>query len=81
MSKRATNNSGSIFKNDFKKEGSAQPDYRGVCNIEGKDYDIAAWVSETRDKKKYFSIKFSEPYEKKGEVKTTNAPNDNEPPF
>ena len=52
-------NTCAIFKND-QKEGS-QPDYRGNLNVEGKDYEIALWVKESKAGKKFFSGKIQEP--------------------
>lgn len=35
---------GSLFPNS--KEKDAQPDYRGSVNIEGKEYELAAWKKQ-----------------------------------
>jgi len=60
-------NSGSLFKNE-KKEKPNQPDYRGSCVITpdmvGKQIDIAAWLKESKNGKKFMSLAFSEPYNK-----------------
>lgn len=58
--------SGVLFKND-QKEGK-QPDYRGKCEIEGKAYEIAAWIREG-EKGKFMSLKFQEPRQKQEKPK------------
>lgn len=39
-------NSGILFKNDRKKEGSKQPDWKGNLNINGVTVELAAWERE-----------------------------------
>ena len=55
-------NTGSAFKNDYKKEDK-HPDWKGTVNVDGKDKAIALWERE-KNGKKYYSIAFSEPYKK-----------------
>ena len=55
------NNSGSIFKNNYKKSES-HPDYKGKCMVNGKEMEIALWVKDTKTGEKFFSTSFSEPY-------------------
>ena len=57
-------NSGVIFKNTKKPEGSKQPDYRGEIDCEGVRKEIALWLSESTSGTKYFSVKISDPYQK-----------------
>jgi hypothetical protein len=40
------NNSGVLFKNSRKQEGSKQPDYRGELMIDGTMFEVAGWVRE-----------------------------------
>lgn len=47
---------GSIFRNDKKTPGSRAPEYRGSCNVAGAIYEISAWVRETKDGRKFFSL-------------------------
>ncbi len=72
------NNSGVIFKNAKKPEGSKQPDYRGEINVDGAIKEVALWVRESKDGKKYFSVKVSEPYrppvDAVGEADETDLP-------
>ncbi len=53
-------NTGMIFKNS--KTNDNQPDYKGQVNIFGEQMDVALWVKQGA-KGKYFSAKFSEPYQ------------------
>lgn len=55
-------NSGAIFKNDYKKT-EQQPDYKGKAMVNGQMKDMAMWLNESKSGVKYFSVKFSEPYE------------------
>ena len=55
-------NTGAIFKNDYKKT-ETQPDYKGKCMINGEMKEMAMWLNESKAGKKYFSVKFSEPYQ------------------
>ena len=62
--------SGSLFKNDYK-EKETHPDYTGSCtDPNGNVYDLAGWVSKTKDGKSYFSLKIEHPFEKKEEANT-----------
>ena len=75
-------NTGSIFKNDYKKDNPKAPDYKGTVNVGGKEHDIALWLSETKNGKKYFSVKFSEVWKKDGEPqKGEDEPEDSDLPF
>ena len=66
------NNTGAIFKNDYKKT-EQHPDYKGKAMIDGKAKDVAVWLNESQNGKKYFSIKFSEPY-KEAEASKQDMP-------
>lgn len=50
---------GVLFKND-KKGNDKAPEYKGKCEINGVEYQIAAWVQSPTDpsKAKYMSLKF-----------------------
>ena len=56
-------NSGNVFKNTYKKEGDKTPDYKGKVNVNGKEMELAMWISEGKNGK-YFSLKFQETYVK-----------------
>lgn len=64
MSEYDNNNSGVLFKNE-KEEGSKQPDYKGTAEVNGKQLEIAAWIRVSKTGKKFMSLKFQEPRQKK----------------
>jgi uncharacterized protein (DUF736 family) len=70
---------GSLFKNE-KKQSPKQPDYTGSAKIRGKDTQIAAWVKESKNGKKYFSFIFSDPYVKGGQS-SQSSDNEESVPF
>lgn len=49
-------NRGSLFKAD-KKGNPKRPDYNGTLNVDGKDYELAGWVTEAKSKLVYVSLK------------------------
>lgn len=55
------NNKGILFKNDYK-ESDSHPDYKGKINVEGKEFELAAWVKEGK-KGKFMSLSVSLPYD------------------
>lgn len=56
------NNTFTLWKND-RKESDAQPDYRGVMQVDGKDKEIACWIREAKTTgKKFLSGRIQEPY-------------------
>jgi len=68
------NNSGILFKNDYKEEGSKQPDYKGsFTDANGEEKDLAAWIRTANSGKKFLSVKVSDKYVKQ-EVSTDSAP-------
>lgn len=50
-------NGGSLFKND-KRGNENWPDYKGSCNIDGKDYWISAWIKTAGPNSKSPGSKF-----------------------
>lgn len=52
-------NSGALFKNNKKEEGSNQPDYNGECEIDGIKRRISAWLKTSKSGTKYMSLAFS----------------------
>jgi hypothetical protein len=50
---------GSIFKNDDKREGKRDPDYRGNALIGGVAYFVDSWINTSKDgTRKFMSLKF-----------------------
>jgi hypothetical protein len=59
------NNKGVLFKND-QGDNPKRPNYRGSAVIEGVDYNVSAWIRESKKSgDKYMSLVF----ERKGEGK------------
>ena len=49
-------NKGQLFKNDRKREGKQDADYRGKINIEGKIFWLNGWINEDKNGNKYFGL-------------------------
>lgn len=56
-------NTGVLF---VKKERTSEkyPNFEGRINVDGKEYDIAAWTRQTKSGEKFLSLKISEPFKK-----------------
>ena len=54
----------SLWKNEYKKEGDKKPDYTGSGMINGEKKDISMWINEDKNGKRYLSGKINEPYNK-----------------
>lgn len=52
------NLTGALFKND-KKETDKHPDYKGSCEINGTEYWVSSWLNESKNGRKYLSLKFT----------------------
>jgi uncharacterized protein (DUF736 family) len=72
-------NRGALFKNQDK-ESEKHPDYKGTLNVDGKEFQIAAWIKESQKGQKYMSLSVSEPF-KKGDkpAKQSAKPQDEDP--
>ena len=44
-------NSMSLLKNGFKKDGDNKPDYTGSAKVDGVDMKASLWVNKTKDGK------------------------------
>ena len=80
MSKYDNTDSGALFKND-KGDNEKRPDYKGKINVDGKDYQLAGWISEPKNGgQKFIKLKVTE--EKPKEPTSYMAsPDDDEIPF
>ena len=54
-------NSGVLFKNESENEKA--PNYKGKINVDGKEYQLAAWIREGKNGK-FMSLKVEEPRQK-----------------
>jgi uncharacterized protein (DUF736 family) len=62
MSNYDNTNKGALFTNDQKGNEKA-PNYKGKLNVNGKDYEIAAWVRQGKSGS-FLSLTLSEPFQK-----------------
>ena len=67
MSDYDNTNSGALFKNNRKEQGSNQPDMTGVLDVEGTDYRVSAWSNESKTGTKYLSLRVTEKQESDGD--------------
>ena len=68
---RHNKGNGTLFRNDYKEEGSNQPDYRGsAVLLDDTDVDLSGWVKKDRNGKSYLSISIQKPYKKRDTHKT-----------
>ena len=52
-------NSGALFRNDDKREGKKDPDYRGQAEVDGVLYWLDAWLNTSQKTGlKFLSIRF-----------------------
>jgi len=58
MSDFDNTNSGALFKND--KKSDKQPDYRGPLNVNGKDFEVAAWLKKSKAGASFMSLQIQE---------------------
>ena len=69
-------NSGVLFKNQSENEKA--PAYKGKINVDGKDYELAAWIREGKSGK-FMSLKVQEPKQKQAPQKDFNDMEDDVP--
>ncbi len=69
------NNQGVLFRNETATEENKQPYMSGKCEVNGKEMQIAAWMRESKNGKKFLSLKFQEP--RKQEIPVKNNDNTN----
>lgn len=55
----------SLFKNENRTDNNNQPHYNGNGkDLNGNEFQVSAWLTESKNGKKYFSCKLQEPYKK-----------------
>ncbi len=73
-------NSGVLFKNETDNEKA--PMYKGKINVDGKEYELAAWLREAKSGKgKFLSLKVQEPRQKAEKKTATFDDIDSDVPF
>ena len=73
-------NSGVLFKNESDNEKA--PMYKGKINVDGKEYELAAWLREAKSGKgKFLSLKVQEPRTKGEKKPVTFDDIDSDVPF
>ena len=60
MSTYDNEKTGALFKNDRATEQNKQPQYRGNCQIEGKEYSISSWIKKSKKGVTFMGLKFEE---------------------
>ena len=58
-------NSFTLWKNNYKKDGDKKPDYTGNGMVNGEKKDFSLWINETDKGDRYLSGQFKEEYKKK----------------
>lgn len=66
-------NTGVLFRNETANEENKQPYMTGKLNVKGEDFQIAGWMKESKNGKKFLSLKVQKP--RPQEVKATNDSN------
>ena len=74
-------NRGVLFKND-QGGNPKRPQYRGSLNVGGADYNISAWIKESRkDGSKFMSLSVEPKKESKPKAPVQDFVDDELPPF
>ena len=80
MTEYSNENTGVLFKNESDNEKA--PNYKGKINVDGKEYELAAWIREAKSGKgKFMSLKVQEPRQKKPEPAKEIADMDDDIPW
>ena len=59
MTEYDNNNSGALFRNEEKRDGRQDPDYRGQAEIDRVQYWVAAWLRTSKKGTKFMSLRFT----------------------
>ncbi len=76
MSNYDNTNKGALFKNE--KQNERQPDLRGPANVDGKEYEISAWIKESQNAGKYYSLSIQPRKVNGGSLKAKESSNEDE---
>ena len=66
-------NTGVLFGQDEVKTDK-HPTHTGTALVDGKEYQLSAWINTSKKGKKYLSLKFNEPKARAEVTNTTPAP-------
>ena len=66
MTEYDNNRTGVLFTNNKRTEGSNQPAYNGKCEIDGKKYQLSAWIKEGANCGKFLSISIQDEWKPEG---------------
>jgi hypothetical protein len=58
MSEYDNNLRGALFKNN-KRTKDTQPEYTGNCEINGTEFWVSAWIRESKNGEKFFSMAYT----------------------
>ncbi len=61
------NMTGVLFKNNEKREGKRDADYRGQCEIDGQKFWLNAWIKSSKAGDKFMSLSFKAQEQRRGE--------------
>jgi uncharacterized protein (DUF736 family) len=59
MSTYDNTNTGALFPNE-KGDNPKRPDFKGTINVGGTDYNVAGWRKESKNGKKFLSLKLDQ---------------------
>lgn len=74
MAQYDNNLKGVLFKNEDKRDGKRDADYRGHCEISGVQYWLDAWINSSKDGKKYMSLQFKPKMAREHQTSASQAP-------
>lgn len=80
MSFELDENTGTIFKNKYKKD-EKHPDYKGMIKLDGEDKGIALWLRQSKNGTNYMFAKVSELQKKAPEQEKIEDFDDKDIPF
>lgn len=71
---------GVLFKN-HRKQNDKHPDYTGNATVEGYEYELSAWIKESKKGNKYMKITFQSPKEEQEKQVPVSRELDDDIPF
>jgi uncharacterized protein (DUF736 family) len=73
-------NTGVLFKNET--DNDKAPAYKGKINVNGSDFELAAWIKTGKSGQKFMSLKVQPPFQKQAKPEQTATPfDDSDIPF